>query len=88
MDPGMGLPAFLGEGERLWGGDDYGHLGCPVYQGGRSPEFSGLRPYHADPSVVTPRLVRVDGEVVQGPDEGEVHGGVVGGMALQGQVVT
>ena len=37
---------------------------------------------------MTPRLVEIDGEVVQGPDEGEVHGGVVGGVALQGQVIS
>ena len=49
--------------------------------------MSGLRPYHTGPPVVTPRLIHVDGEVIQGPDEGEVHGGVVGGVALQGQAV-
>lgn len=49
--------------------------------------LSGFRPYRAGPPVVPPGLIEVDGEVIQGPDEGEVHGGVMGGVALQGQAI-
>lgn len=59
---------------------------------GQGPEIRALRagplgPHHAGPPVVTPRFIEVDGEVVQGPDEREVHGGVMGGVALEGQIV-
>lgn len=43
--------------------------------------------YHAGSLVVPLGLVKVDGEIIQGPGEGEVHGGVMGRVALQGEVL-
>lgn len=86
----MSLPrlAFLWEwGKALglgWVGTSWG----PCLLKGRAvPWVRSLRPHHTSPPVVTPRLIRVNGEVIQSPDEGEVHGRVMGGVALQGQVV-
>jgi hypothetical protein len=44
--------------------------------------------HHTGPPVVAPGLIKVDGKVIQSPGEREVHGGVMGGMALKGQIVT
>lgn len=66
----------------------WGRPGFPVcLEAGREARVLSLRPHHTGPPVVAPRLIGVNGEVIQGPDEGEVHGGVMGGVTLQGQVV-
>lgn len=48
---------------------------------------NSLRTHRAGSPVVPLGLVEVDGETIQGPGEGEVHGGVVGRVALQGEVL-
>lgn len=89
MNPRMGLPwlAFL----REWG-KALGWLRTPwvpcLSKKREELWVLRLRPHHTGPPVVAPRLIGVNGEVIQSPGEGEVHGGVVGGVALQGHVVS
>lgn len=49
--------------------------------------WNSLWTHRAGSPVVPLGLVEVDGEIIQGPGEGEVHGGVVGRVALQGDVL-
>ena len=80
--------AFLREwGKALWLGWVRTSWGPCLFKRREEPWVPSLRPHHTGSPVVTPRLIRVNGEVIQSPDEGEVHGGVMGGVALQGQVV-
>lgn len=48
---------------------------------------NSLGTHRAGSPVVPLGPVEVDGEIIQGPGEGEVHGGVVGRVALQRQVL-
>lgn len=47
-----------------------------------------LSTHHAGAPVVPLRLVEVDGEIIQRPGESQVHGWIVGRVALQGEVLT
>lgn len=87
INPGLSFPGtvLLRERGKVLGAE--GNILGPSRRWG-SYGFSCLSPYHVGPPIVTPGLVEVDGVAIQGPDEGEVHGGVVGGMALQRQAVS